>query len=142
MIVYLDTSALVKLFVQEPHSDEVIRLYEDAPVIGTSVVAFAECMAAFERKYREKHLSVKDYDRVLQNLTKVFSQLVTVSVSSELNDIIIKLVKKYSLRGFDAIHLASALILKKTGIIDIKFVCFDQQLNTSAESENLDVLFT
>ena len=142
MIVYLDTSALVKLFVQEPHSDTVIRLCEDAHIIGTSVVAFAECAAAFRRKFREKHLSSRDFDKIINKLTKEYSRFIKVSVSDELNDIIIKLLDKYPLRGFDAIHLASSLILKSEGTLDLKFVCFDKQLNSCAEREKLDVLFS
>ncbi len=57
MILYCDTSALIKRYVEEDRSDEVDGLWEEAVVVVTSIVAFAETMATFRRKYREGVLS-------------------------------------------------------------------------------------
>ncbi len=53
MICYLDTSALVKLYVQEEGSDQVSSLVDCSIVIATCKIAFAEARAAFARSYRE-----------------------------------------------------------------------------------------
>ena len=54
MILYLDTSSLVKLYVDEPGSEDVLRLVDQAELVTTSVVAYAEARAALARRRREK----------------------------------------------------------------------------------------
>ena len=61
MIVYLGTSSLVKLYVNEAHSLEVEEIVNASEVTGTSLVAYAEARAAFARRFREKSFSEKDY---------------------------------------------------------------------------------
>jgi predicted nucleic acid-binding protein len=46
MILYLDTSALVKRYFEEKYSTEVIRAWESALAISTSAVAYAEGLKA------------------------------------------------------------------------------------------------
>ncbi|MGH8694308.1 MAG: PIN domain-containing protein [Burkholderiales bacterium] len=59
MILYLDTSALVKLYVREQGSAQVRAHVNKADVIATSVVAYAEARAAFARLRRERPASGK-----------------------------------------------------------------------------------
>jgi predicted nucleic acid-binding protein len=40
--LYLDTSSAIKLYVSEAGSDKVRKLVEDATVVATSVVTYAE----------------------------------------------------------------------------------------------------
>jgi len=53
VILYLDTSALVKLYVQEVGSADVNDWLKDADAAATSWVAYAEARAAFARGLRE-----------------------------------------------------------------------------------------
>ena len=57
MILYLDTSALVKRYFREPYSDEIISRWKSATQIVTSFVAYAETMASIYRKKREADLA-------------------------------------------------------------------------------------
>ena len=57
MILYLDTSSLVKLYVEEPGSPGVRAIVDEAEVVATSVVACAEAAAAFARRKRERGTS-------------------------------------------------------------------------------------
>ena len=56
MILYLDTSALVKRYFAELYTDEILLLWRQAAGIITSAVAYAETMAAFHRKKRDASL--------------------------------------------------------------------------------------
>lgn len=141
MILYLDTSAMVKLFVQEVHSDSVNLLYSESELPVTSVVAFAECTSALRRKVREKHLTRKAYHQLILNVSKEYLNMGKVPISNEIDEIIIQLLEKYPLRGFDAIHLASALLMKYDTQLDVKFACFNKQLNSFAKEESLDAPF-
>ena len=54
MILFADTSALVKLYVQEAHSDAMQALAGEARMLAVSRIAWAETMAAFARRVREQ----------------------------------------------------------------------------------------
>jgi predicted nucleic acid-binding protein len=56
MILYLDTSALVKKYVKEPGSSKVVSAWKKALCIATSAVTYAELLAAFYRKSREERM--------------------------------------------------------------------------------------
>jgi len=78
MILYLDTSALVKRYFHEPYSDEVISKWKDADEILTSSVAYAETMASIYRKKRDMDISdkvtnavVRLFQAKLQNFNRV-----------------------------------------------------------------------
>jgi len=66
MILYLDTSALVKLYIDEPGSEEVREKVKAARIVSTSRVAYVEARAGIARKFREGELSKGEYKRVLR----------------------------------------------------------------------------
>ncbi len=141
MILYCDTSALIKRYVEEAGSDQVDRLFEEGSSVVTSTVAFAEIMAVFRRKYREGILTRTGYSKSVLEFKKEYSKLILVSITPELNQLIENLVVKHPLRGFDAIHLASALLVQKEGSMNVNFACFDRVLNKAASSEGLLISF-
>jgi len=61
MMLYLDTSALVKLYVDEPMSRDLAIAVDEAEAIATSLLAYAEARAAFARARREARLSAHAY---------------------------------------------------------------------------------
>jgi len=67
MIAYLDSSALVKLYVQEPGSPEVRALINEARIVATSRVAYVEARAGFTRKLREGELLQEEYNQVVED---------------------------------------------------------------------------
>jgi len=138
MILYADSSALVKRYVEENGTREFDALWDSAGEIATSTVAFAECMAAFRRKYREGIISERDYQQTIKEFKKEYSRLILVQINPELNWIIEDLLASYSLRGFDSIHLASALAIKRNGNLITTFACFYNVLNNAAGHEGLD----
>jgi predicted nucleic acid-binding protein len=50
------------------------------------------------------------------------------------------IAEKYLLRGFDSIHLASAVHLKNKIRADVHFSSYDTRLNQSAEKEGIILL--
>ena len=141
MILYCDTSALIKHYVEEDRSDEVDSLWQEAVEVVTATVAFAEAMATFRRKYREGVLSDVEYIQTAAEFKNEYPRLILVPISLELNRIIEELLLKHPLRGFDAIHLASALLIHKGSHLATRFACFDHVLNKAANEEGLDVPF-
>ncbi len=137
MILYCDTSALIKRYVEEEGTDAVDSLWTASLGIATSVVAFAETAAAFSRKLREGVLTGKEYAGALKIFKTDFGSFILVSITGALNAEIERLVRGYPLRGFDAIHLSSALTIKNSGSIPVQFACFDRLLNEAALKEGI-----
>lgn len=137
MILYCDTSALIKRYVEEEGTELVDALWEKSKGIATSTVAFAEALAAFSRRHREGLLSVKEYKAAVEKFKGDYASLILVPIDTALNHAIETIIKKYPLRGFDAIHLASALVFGKLKDSGLQFACFDRNLNEAAKKEGL-----
>ncbi|OQY60670.1 MAG: hypothetical protein B6245_00330 [Desulfobacteraceae bacterium 4572_88] len=138
MIIYLDTSALVKKYFRESGSADVISLWRNASAIVTSSVVYAETMASFHRKKRESGMDGNIFDPIVRSFRADYQSLTLVQVGGELNSIIDRIVSLYPLRGFDAIHLSSALVIQNSLSENLLFVCFDQRLLDAARTEGLD----
>lgn len=139
MILYLDTSALVKLYIEEAGSQEVKRAVEEARIVSTSRVAYVEARAGIARKYRERELSKEEHDQVVEDLIRDWDNYFIVEVSESVAKLGGTLTERQSLRGFDAIHLASALLLRNRTRLDVSFSCFDERLKAAAKAEGLMV---
>lgn len=137
MILYLDTSACVKKYFQEKGSHEVISLWKEAAAIVTSSVAYAETVASFYRKKREGELYDRKFSEILDAFHKDWESFIRVELTSDLNVRILKLIASYPLRGFDAIHLASAQIIYEKVSDEFVFACFDQRLIQAARQEGI-----
>jgi predicted nucleic acid-binding protein len=135
MIVYLDTSSLVKLYIEEEGSPQIATLLESSDVTATSIVAYAEARAAFARRYREKAFSPRDYDRLKAIFEEDWRNYLVLHISGDIIKLAGNLAEKHALRGFDAIHLASALNLRNELATSIVFSCFDDNLLKASETE-------
>jgi predicted nucleic acid-binding protein len=113
LILYLDTSSLVKLYVEEPGSAEVHQLVEQAELVTTSVVAYAETRAALARRRRERSLTVAGHRRAKAALDADWPHLLTLGVGASISQSAGDLAEKQRLRGFDALHLASCLLVDR-----------------------------
>jgi uncharacterized protein len=135
--LYLDTSALVKLYLDEDGSGAVRQAVPRATFAATSTVAHAEAHAALARRRREGTISSDAMQRHVAELNKDLTRFVTLDVTSPLARRAGELAEEHELRGFDAVHLATAL--EFAGALDepIVFACFDHQLTAAAASEGL-----
>jgi uncharacterized protein len=138
MILYLDTSALVKLYFREPFSDDILLKWQSAAQIVASSVAYAETMASIYRKNREGDLEGSLLREVVASFHRDWGSLIRVEVSDELNAYIARAVKRYPLRGFDLVHLASAMVIRERLPEDFVFACFDDRLARAAQSEGFE----
>jgi predicted nucleic acid-binding protein len=105
--------------------------------IVTSSVAYAETVASFFRKKREAAFEEEMIQQVLDAFCLDWKSFLRVEVTDELNEIVLRVVESYPLRGFDAIHLASAVLTRGSLPDDFLFACFDQRLAQAAREEGL-----
>ncbi len=139
MILYLDTSSLVKLYVEEEGSESVRRQVAGATAVATSVIAYVEARAAFARKHREGGLSEEEYGHVSDAFGQEWGSYLAVEVSEVIVTLAGDLAEGHDLRGFDALHLASALALRDRTQSPVVFSCADGRLRAAAGAEGLDV---
>lgn len=136
-VAYFDSSALVKLVVDEPGSDDAALLWDGADAVITSRVAHAEVRAALAAAHRNGRLEETDL-RAAQAAWDTFRQaLRLVEVTPQLEENAGDLAERHALSGFDAIHLASALTL--TGLPTI-VATWDLRLLRAARSAGLGSL--
>lgn len=109
MILYLDTSSLVKLYVEEPGSPAVHADIEGSELVTTSIVAYAEARAALARRRREGSLTAAEHGKARAGLDADWPRLLTVGVTESLARRAGDLAEGQKLRGFDALHLAAYL---------------------------------
>jgi predicted nucleic acid-binding protein len=140
VILYCDTSALVKLYVREQGSEEFRRIWESSKRRATANIAFAEGMAAFGRRWRCGDIESDQHDGVRKRFQDDFTSMIRVPQSDEVNRRIAELVLRHPLRGFDAIHLASAVLLSEGVNKPLLFACYDEALNRAARENGFELL--
>ena len=138
MILYLDTSSIVKLYVEEDHSRSVREWLEDAEVVATCRVAFPEAFSAMNRRFRAGDFSKEDYELLIEGVSGEWANYAVIDFDEIEAG---RLVEKYGLRGFDAVHLSAANTIKRVEKdIHITFSSFDKKLNEAAAAEGFTVL--
>ena len=138
MILYLDTSSLVKLYVEEEASLKIETLVRSSEATATSIVSYAEARAAFARRFREKSFTSDEHDRIKEFFDKDWRNYFILNLTQDMVKLAGNLAEKYALRGFDSIHLASALILQQEVSTSVVFSCFDSKIEKAAMREGLD----
>jgi len=136
VIVYLDTSALVKLYVEEAGSTAVVTCVERAAAVTTARVSYAEARAAFARYRREGGLTPAGLREVVGSLDAEWGAYDVVEIHEPLVRRAGQLAERHALRGYDAIQLAAALEVRSAGA-DVEFASFDGRLNHAAARERL-----
>jgi uncharacterized protein len=135
LILYLDTSSLVKLYVDEPGSADVARLTQQADIVATSVVAYPEARAALARRRRERSLAPAAYRRTRLALEADWPRILALDVAEPLARHAGDLADTHRLRGFDALHLASYLtITREFRGEDVRFSSADKALVRAART--------
>lgn len=148
---YFDSSALVKLYVDEPGSgwvDSVVT--EPGPdgrpvnVIAMSAIGEVEVAAAMARRERQGQLDAGRRRQLLDTfLTDCGERFLTLTLPPDQLRRAVDLTQRRPLRGFDAVHLAAALDLEEqllaAGLDGVRFVSADNVLCAAAQSEGFPV---
>jgi predicted nucleic acid-binding protein len=139
VIVYIDASALVKRYVAERGSEEVVELMESAEIIATSVITRAEVAAALARAARLGALHYDAVRRAHRRFSREWSDFARVPVTEPLVSRAETLAWDHGLRGYDAVQLASALTLQESIGKEMLLATFAGQLWQAATATGLRV---
>ncbi|MGD9162028.1 MAG: type II toxin-antitoxin system VapC family toxin [Desulfobacteraceae bacterium] len=138
MIAYFDSSSIVKWFFDESYSDLARSIKDETNISFTSIISYPEVLSAFNRAWREGRCKGSDMEIIRSEFRRVWANLRWIKVNENLIYSTRELIFRHGLRGYDAVHLASAIILKEEGEgADLFFSCFDRVLNRAAGKEGL-----
>jgi uncharacterized protein len=108
-VAYFDSSALVKLLVDEDGSEDASLLWDGADSVLTSRVAHPEVRAALAAARRDARLGPRAYRQAKVDWDELHQSLRLVELTRRVELAAGDLAEQHALSGFDAIHLASAL---------------------------------
>jgi predicted nucleic acid-binding protein len=139
LILYLDTSSLLKIFLIEPDTDMVNRMVSSAERAISSIVAYPEARAGLARARRDGRVNQDAYEDVLAQFEEFWGQCQHVDVNDEMARLAGDLAEQHALRGFDAMHLASAISFQDATGESPMFLAADQRLVEAARASGLSV---
>lgn len=129
MIAYFDTSAAVKLVIDEPGSHEAARIWSGARRVVSSVLMYPEARAALKRARRERRLGDAAFRLAIAGFERLWGYVERVRVDAGLAVRAGALAHEHDLRGYDAVHLAAA---EAVAAADVVFVGADIDLCAAA----------
>jgi len=112
MITYFDTSSLLKFIIKEIGSEENLNIWNFSDEKVCSQLTRTEMHSALMRKVREGSISASAMRARLNAMDKLFADVILVDITSEVIDASCELVKELPLKSADAIHLATALMVR------------------------------
>lgn len=131
MIVYFDTSALVPVIIEEASSGGASRLWDEADRVISSRLVYAEARAALAMARRMHRIDDDQLRTAVQDFESLHQQLDIVEVTETLVRDAGSLAQEFALRGYDAVHLASAQLVHDP---DLVLASGDQHLLTAAQA--------
>ena len=135
-IVYFDSSAFVKLLVDEDGTDLAVELWDgcDAPV--SSRLAYPEVRAALATAGRAGRIDVDDLNSIEDEWETYWSAVRQVELTPMIARTAGNLCRTHGLRGADGVHLASALAFAE---VDPVIAVWDERLAAGALAVTLRI---
>jgi uncharacterized protein len=151
VILYLGSSSLIKLYIDEPHSGIIADWVKVSEIVTTCRVAYTEVVSALDIRLRKGDLSKEHYKKILERFNEDWQSFAKVDFDDFEAG---RLIGKYGLTRFGALHLSAAKRIldeykqlsvserikeDRSGII-LFFSSMDEDLCKAATVEGLRVL--
>jgi uncharacterized protein len=117
LIVYFDTAAILPIVIEEPASAVASRLWDDADRVVSSRLVYAEGRAALAMAYRTNRVDLRQLRTAVGDFETLHDQLDVVEVTDSVVRDAGALAEQFSLRGYDAVHLASARLINDPELV-------------------------
>jgi len=135
-LVYFDSSAFVKLLVEEAGSELAAGLWDGCDAAVASRLAYPEVRAALAAAARNNDLTGHDLDAAEQAWDAYWAATRPVELTAAVERNAGQLARLHALRGADAVHLASALAI---GDPDLVVAVWDRRLHTGTRAAGVRV---
>jgi uncharacterized protein len=135
-IVYFDSSALVKLLVEEAGSGLAAELWDGCDAAAASRLAYPEVKAALAAATRNHDLGEDDSEAAEAAWEEYWAATRPVELTPAVERLAGQLAQSHALRGADAVHLASALAIGDAALI---VAVWDHRLHAGAAAAGLQL---
>jgi predicted nucleic acid-binding protein len=139
MILYADTSALVKRYVLETGSKGVNALIEQADSVGSALITRVEMASVLAKAARMNWVEVKQAENAWQDFLSDWQNFVRLSITPGLVEHASRLAWENGLRGYDATHLAATFIWQEMLEMPVTLATFDHELWLAAKNNKMEV---
>jgi predicted nucleic acid-binding protein len=139
VIAYFDTSALVPLLVSEPSSPTCSQLWNEATRVISSRLVYPEARAALAQAERMQRLTATELRTAVEDLNSLVEEIDYLEVTASLAMSAGQFAEAHALRGYDAVHLASANAANDAELV---LVTGDQHLRSAAAQIGISVALT
>ena len=133
MILFCDTSALIKLYIVEAQSKELKRHVAQAEAVAVCRIAWAEAHAALSRRAREVPKDALLIEQAKTALAKDWPRFVVMEVNQPMVERAGEYADMFALRGYDGIQLAAAYEAGRVSGLPLFFAGFYTRLNKAAK---------
>ena len=137
---YFDSSAFLKLYIQEEGSPSIVALSEglDRHEIVILDITVVESHSALRRRYRTGEISLAVADSLLGRIHgDAESQFRVETSTPEILRGATRLIDLHPLSTYDAVQLAGCLAVRRSGLPQLTFVCADYRLCAAANLEGV-----
>lgn len=114
MIVYVDTSTLLKLVLDEEGSERAVAIWTGADRVASVALIAVEAVAALASAGRSGRLTAAQQRSAKAEVEQLIAELHLIEVTSEVIASASDLAEAEGLRGYDAVHLAAAELVGAT----------------------------
>ncbi|HEX3711296.1 MAG TPA: type II toxin-antitoxin system VapC family toxin [Trebonia sp.] len=135
-LVYFDSSALVKLVLEEPGTALASELWDACDAALSSRLAFPEVRAALAASARNHQLGADELLNAERAWEEFWAATRKVELTAEVEQRAGQLARSHALRGADAVHLASALAVEDD---DLVVAVWDRRLRGGALASGLQI---
>jgi predicted nucleic acid-binding protein len=140
LILFCDTSALVKLYIDEDSSDLVRDAVGAADAVAVSHIGWAEATAAFARRAREVPDDRPILEAAKAALAADWPRFVVLEVTQAVVERAGDYADVFALRAYDSVQLASAFEAGRIAETAVRFACFDARLNKASAMLGMNML--
>lgn len=133
MILFCDTSALVKLYIDEDGSSELRLMLQESDAVAVCRIAWAEAYAALCRRAREVPKDALLIEQAKAALASDWPKFVVLDIDQNLVELAGEYADTFALRGYDSIQLAAAFDANRISQTKLFFACYDLRLNKAAK---------
>lgn len=135
-LVYFDSSALVKLVVEEMGSQVAAELWDGCDAAVSSRLAYPEVRSALAAAGRNRSLDERGVELAEEAWEELWAATRPVELTQRVERRAGELAGVHGLRGADAVHLASALVI---GNVELVMAVWDRRLHAGAVAAGLAV---
>jgi predicted nucleic acid-binding protein len=140
-MLYCDTSALLKLYIEETQSDRLGLEVAQATAVAVCRIAWAEAHAALARRAREVPQDRPVIEAAKAALASDWPHYVVLEISQPVVERAGDYADTFALRGYDSVQLAAAYEAGRIAETAIDFTCFDTRLNKAAQVLGMRAVF-